>query len=46
MIVGVDLNPERKAWGEKFGMTHFVNPNEVEGDLVPYIVDLLNVSAM
>jgi len=40
MIVGVDLNPARKEWGEKFGMTHFVNPNEVEGDLVPYIVDL------
>jgi len=40
MIVGVDINPDRKAWGEKFGMTHFVNPNEVEGDLVPYIVDL------
>lgn len=40
MIVGVDLNQVRKAWGEKFGMTHFVNPNEVEGDLVPYIVDL------
>ena len=40
MIVGVDLNNDRKEWGEKFGMTHFVNPNEVEGDLVPYIVDL------
>lgn len=40
MIVGVDLNPARKAWGEKFGMTHFINPNEVEGDLVPHIVDL------
>ncbi len=40
MIVGVDLNPARQAWGEKFGMTHFVNPNEIEGDLVPYIVDL------
>lgn len=40
MIVGVDINPDRKAWGERFGMTHFVNPNEVEGDLVPYIVDL------
>ena len=25
---------------EKFGMTHFVNPTEVEGDLVPYLVDL------
>ena len=40
MIVGVDLNPDRKAWGERFGMTHFVNPKEVEGDLVPYLVDL------
>jgi S-(hydroxymethyl)glutathione dehydrogenase/alcohol dehydrogenase len=40
MIVGVDLNPARKALGEKFGMTHFVNPKEVEGDLVPYLVDL------
>ncbi|MFT5181041.1 MAG: S-(hydroxymethyl)glutathione dehydrogenase/alcohol dehydrogenase [Alphaproteobacteria bacterium] len=40
MIVGVDLNPARKAIAEKFGMTHFVNPSEVEGDLVPYLVDL------
>ncbi|TQV80387.1 S-(hydroxymethyl)glutathione dehydrogenase/class III alcohol dehydrogenase [Denitrobaculum tricleocarpae] len=39
-IIGVDLNNDRKAIGEKFGMTHFVNPNEVEGDLVPYLVDL------
>src|SRR5690606_1180654 len=35
MIVGVDLNPARKPLAEKFGMTHFVNPSEVEGDLVP-----------
>lgn len=40
MIVGVDLNPGRKAIAEKFGMTHFVNPSELEGDLVPYLVDL------
>ena len=40
MIVGVDINPARQALGEKFGMTHFVNPKEVEGDLVPYLVDL------
>jgi S-(hydroxymethyl)glutathione dehydrogenase / alcohol dehydrogenase len=40
MIVGVDLNPSRKALAEKFGMTHFVNPKEVEGDLVPYLVNL------
>ena len=39
-IVGVDLNPARKAIAERFGMTHFVNPSEVEGDLVPYLVDL------
>ena len=40
MIVGVDLNPAKKALAEKFGMTHFVNPKEVEGDLVSYLVDL------
>ena len=40
MIVGVDINPDRKMLGESFGMTHFVNPNEVEGDLVAYLVDL------
>ncbi len=39
-IVGVDLNPGRKAIAEKFGMTHFVNPREIEGDLVPYLVNL------
>jgi len=40
MIVGVDINPRRKEMAEKFGMTHFVNPKEVQGDLVPYLVDL------
>ncbi|MCH8188086.1 MAG: S-(hydroxymethyl)glutathione dehydrogenase/class III alcohol dehydrogenase [Proteobacteria bacterium] len=45
MIVGVDINPGRKATAEKFGMTHFVNPDEVEGDLVPYLVDLTNGGA-
>jgi len=40
MIVGVDTNPGKRAMAEQFGMTHFVNPSEVEGDLVPYIVDL------
>jgi S-(hydroxymethyl)glutathione dehydrogenase / alcohol dehydrogenase len=39
-IVGVDVNPGKKAMAEKFGMTHFVNPTEVGGDLVPYLVDL------
>ena len=40
IIVGVDINPARKELAEKFGMTHFVNPKEVEGDLVPYLVDI------
>ena len=39
-IVGVDLNPEKRKMAEQFGMTDFVNPKEVEGDLVPYLVDL------
>jgi S-(hydroxymethyl)glutathione dehydrogenase/alcohol dehydrogenase len=39
-IVGVDLNPAKKPMAERFGMTDFVNPAEVEGDLVPYLVDL------
>ena len=40
IIVGVDLNPAKRELAERFGMTHFVNPGEVEGDLVPYLVDL------
>jgi S-(hydroxymethyl)glutathione dehydrogenase/alcohol dehydrogenase len=40
MIVGVDTNGSKRALAEKFGMTHFVNPKEVEGDLVPYLVNL------
>src|SRR5690349_4607342 len=40
MIVGVDINPARKELATKFGMTHFVNPKEVQGDLVPYLVNL------
>jgi S-(hydroxymethyl)glutathione dehydrogenase/alcohol dehydrogenase len=44
-IIGVDLNPEREALGRRFGMTHFVNPKEVKGDLVPYLVDLTDGGA-
>jgi S-(hydroxymethyl)glutathione dehydrogenase/alcohol dehydrogenase len=40
MIVGVDLNNDKKEWGEKFGMTHFVNPKEVDGDLTQHLVEL------
>jgi S-(hydroxymethyl)glutathione dehydrogenase/alcohol dehydrogenase len=39
-IVGVDINPSRRELAEKFGMTDFVNPNEIEGELVPYLVNL------
>jgi len=39
-IVGVDLNPDKKPMAERFGMTDFVNPGEVEGDLVPHLVSL------
>jgi S-(hydroxymethyl)glutathione dehydrogenase/alcohol dehydrogenase len=44
-IVGVDINPDKKKLAEKFGMTHFVNPQETDGDLVPYLVDLTNGGA-
>jgi S-(hydroxymethyl)glutathione dehydrogenase/alcohol dehydrogenase len=39
-IVGVDLNPDREAWGRRFGMTDFVNPKDVKGDLVAHLVEL------
>ncbi|HZD88709.1 MAG TPA: S-(hydroxymethyl)glutathione dehydrogenase/class III alcohol dehydrogenase [Pseudolabrys sp.] len=40
-IVGVDLNPEKRAMAEKFGMTHFINPDEVGRDkVVQAIVDV------
>ena len=44
-IVGVDLNPAKKELAKRFGMTHFVNPSEVEGDLVPYLVDITDGGA-
>ena len=40
IIVGVDINPAKRPLAEKFGMTHFVNPQEIAGDLVPYLVEL------
>jgi S-(hydroxymethyl)glutathione dehydrogenase / alcohol dehydrogenase len=40
-IVGIDLNPSKRAIAEKFGMTHFINPDEVGRDnVVQAIVDL------
>jgi len=40
MIIGVDVNNGKKAWGERFGMTHFVNPTEVGKELVPHLVNM------
>jgi S-(hydroxymethyl)glutathione dehydrogenase / alcohol dehydrogenase len=40
MIVGVDINPARETLARQFGMTHFVNPKDIKGDLVPHLVEL------
>jgi S-(hydroxymethyl)glutathione dehydrogenase/alcohol dehydrogenase len=40
MIVGVDVNPGREQMAREFGMTHFVNPKEIKGDLVAHLVEL------
>jgi S-(hydroxymethyl)glutathione dehydrogenase/alcohol dehydrogenase len=40
MIVGVDINPGREAMGRALGMTHFVNPNDVKGELVHHLIEL------
>src|SRR5216110_2857827 len=45
MIVGVDINPKRKPLAERFGMTHFVNPKELGGDLVQHLVSLTDGGA-
>ncbi|MDV6332736.1 S-(hydroxymethyl)glutathione dehydrogenase/class III alcohol dehydrogenase [Asticcacaulis sp. 201] len=39
-IVGVDVNDAKEEWGRRFGMTHFVNPKKVSGDLVAHLVEL------
>jgi S-(hydroxymethyl)glutathione dehydrogenase/alcohol dehydrogenase len=44
-IVGVDINPRRKSLAEKFGMTHFVNPKEVSGDIVAHLVTVTDGGA-
>jgi S-(hydroxymethyl)glutathione dehydrogenase / alcohol dehydrogenase len=44
-IIGVDVNPKRRAMAEKFGMTHFVNPKEVQGDIVAHLVALTDGGA-
>jgi S-(hydroxymethyl)glutathione dehydrogenase/alcohol dehydrogenase len=44
-IIGVDLNPRRRALAEKFGMTDFVNPKEVGGDLVQHLISITDGGA-
>lgn len=44
-IVGVDINDDKKEWGERFGMTHFVNPKKVDGDIVEHLVALTDGGA-
>ncbi|HYB65169.1 MAG TPA: S-(hydroxymethyl)glutathione dehydrogenase/class III alcohol dehydrogenase [Steroidobacteraceae bacterium] len=44
-IIGVDINQRRKALAERFGMTHFVNPKELGGDLVQHLVSLTDGGA-
>ena len=44
-IIGVDLNPDKRPLAEKYGMTHFVNPKEIDGDLVDYLVQLTDGGA-
>ena len=39
-IIGVDTNPARETLARKFGLTHFVNPKQVSGDLVAHLVEL------
>ena len=39
-IVGVDLNADKTAMAERFGMTDFVNPAEVDGPLAAHLVEL------
>jgi len=45
MIIGVDINDDKKEWGEKFGMTHFVNPQKIKGDVVQHLVELTDGGA-
>ena len=44
-IIGVDINDDREEWGKRFGMTHFVNPKKIEGDIVEHLVKLTDGGA-
>ena len=40
LIIGVDINPAKEAWGRRFGMTDFVNPKAIGGDIVAHLTAL------
>jgi S-(hydroxymethyl)glutathione dehydrogenase/alcohol dehydrogenase len=44
-IIGVDVNPGKRALAERFGLTHYVDPREVGTDLIPYLVSLTDGGA-
>ena len=44
-IIGVDLNDGKEEWGRRFGMTHFVNPKKIDGDIVAHLVALTDGGA-
>src|SRR5437867_11058984 len=44
-IIGVDLNQSKEEWGRRFGMTHFVNPSKLGGDIVQHLVTLTDGGA-
>src|ERR1700748_798942 len=44
-IVGIDINDSKEEWGRRFGMTHFVNPKKVDGDIVQHLVALTDGGA-
>ena len=44
-IIGVDINDSKEEWGRRFGMTHFVNPKKVDGDIVAHLVGLTDGGA-
>src|SRR5471030_2012411 len=44
-IIGVDINDSKEEWGRRFGMTHFVNPKKIDGDIVQHLVALTDGGA-
>ena len=44
-IIGVDINPDKRQMAEDYGMTDFVNPKEIEGDIVEYLVEITDGGA-